>query len=151
MVDSDFDRVMDIARNNSYPRGHYYCDAGFDNGKVDDMCVKWVSTAFRKGDPVAIIESDGKVAGYFLFQLDDRLSDALGCKYARMRHLALDEKFRGKGLGNRLFGGSISIMKDMGAKYVDSGYASKNHASAKLHTLYSFFSVYDEVTFHLWL
>jgi hypothetical protein len=39
----------------------------------------------------------------------------------------------------------------MGGEYVDSGYATKNHASAKLHTENGFYSTYEEVTLHKWL
>jgi ribosomal protein S18 acetylase RimI-like enzyme len=151
MSEKDFGRVAEIAGNHSYSRGHYYCDPGFDRARVDGMCVKWVTGAFRKGEPVAVIETGGEVAGYFAFLMDERLSKALGRRYARMRHLAIDSRYRGKGLGARLFKGTMSMMKGMGAEYVDSGYSTKNHSSARLHSSHGFHSVYEEATLHLWL
>ena len=36
-------------------------------------------------------------------------------------------------------------------QYVDSGYASKNHLSARLHSLFGFYSVFEEITLHFWI
>ncbi len=151
MVATDLDRVVEIARISSFQRSHFHCDGRFPKEKVDSMPAKWVRTSWEKKEPIAVIEADGKVAGYFAFAIDKSLSEMMGYRYARMRHLALDPEFRGRGLGKTLFGGTISLMKDMGADYVDSGYASKNHTSARLHVQHAFESVYEEVTLHLWL
>jgi L-amino acid N-acyltransferase YncA len=115
------------------------------------MYAKWVQTAWKNQDFIGIVEDDGRVAGYFVCKMDQDLSDALGFKYGRMRSLALDGKIRGKGLGIALFEGVMILMKELGAEYIDSGYASKNHVSARLHVKTSFYSVYEEVTFHQWL
>ncbi len=151
MTDADIERVVEIAGGNSFPRSHFHCDTGFSKEKVNSMPAKWVKTAWKNKDPIAVIESDGEVAGYFAFKMDKTLSETTGYNYARMRHLALDSSFRGKGLGKRLFGGTIALMGEMGAEYIDSGYSSKNHMSARLHVQHSFESVYEEVTLHLWL
>jgi ribosomal protein S18 acetylase RimI-like enzyme len=151
MAASDLDRVVQIAQTSSFQRSHFHCDDRFPKEKVDSMPAKWIKTSWEKKDPVAVIKSDGKVVGYFAFAIDKSLSEVMGYRYARMRHLALGPEFRGQGLGKALFGGTIALMKDMGADYVDSGYASKNHMSARLHVQHAFESVYEEVTLHLWL
>lgn len=151
MTDSDLDSVVRIARSSSFRRSHFHCDDRFPKDKVDAMQAKWIRTSWERSDPIAVIECGGEVAGYFLFAIDGLLSETLGYRYARMRHLALLPAFRGRGLGKALFGGTIALMKEMGVDYIDSGYASKNHMSARLHTLYAFQSVYEEITLHLWL
>jgi L-amino acid N-acyltransferase YncA len=148
---SDLAEVSRIAENYQYQRGHFHCDERFDRVKVDSMYAKWVQTAWKNQDFIGIVEDDGRVAGYFVCKMDQDLSDALGFKYGRMRSLALDGKIRGKGLGIALFEGVMILMKELGAEYIDSGYASKNHVSARLHVKTSFYSVYEEVTFHQWL
>jgi L-amino acid N-acyltransferase YncA len=151
MVEGDLERVLDIAGNHQFKRSHHHVDSRFDPRKVDEMHAKWARTSWHNREPVAIIESEGKIAGYFAFKIDKNLSEALGLRYARMRSLTLDPAFRGRGMGKRLFGGTIAMMREMGAEVVDSGYASKNHQSARLHVQHAFESVYEEVTLHMWL
>ncbi|MFH2036257.1 MAG: GNAT family N-acetyltransferase [Candidatus Zixiibacteriota bacterium] len=151
MNDKDMETALKIARGNTYQSSHFHCDKRFDKDKVNLMHVKWLESAWKANKSIAIIEYNNKVAGYFVFEIDSDLSQAMGYKYGRMQSMALDSNFRGKGLGTKLFSGTISLMKDMGAEYIDSGYSSKNHISAKLHTKYDFYSVYEETTFHLWL
>jgi hypothetical protein len=43
------------------------------------------------------------------------------------------------------------MMQGMGAEYLDSGYSTRNHPSARLHADAGFRPVYEESTFHLWL
>jgi len=151
MEDIDLEDTLKIARTNTYQRSHFHCDKRFDTEKVDSMHVKWLESAWNNNKPVAVIEWDNKIAGYFIFEIDSDLSQAMGYKYGRMQNMALDYNFRGKGLGTKLFSGTLSLIKKMGAEFIDSGYSSKNHISAKLHSKYSFYSVHEEATFHLWL
>ena len=148
---SDLEDVLYIAANYQYQRGHYHCDERFDRDKADALYAKWVKTAWSNQDPITVIEHEGKVAGYFVFCVEKELSDTLGYRYAGMRSLGLDLRVRGRGLGTSLFQGTMSFMKQMGADYIESGYASKNHMSARLHTRNCFYSIYEEVTLHLWL
>jgi len=68
-----------------------------------------------------------------------------------MRSLGLSSQSRGKGLGIRIFKGAIAYLKSRGASVIDSGYASKNHVSARLHVQTGFYSAYEEITLHRWL
>ena len=151
MNKNDLERVFEIASQNTYQRSHFHCDTNFSIEKADSMHVKWIKTAWEKKDPIVVIEEADTVAGFFVFGMDDTLSKFMGYKYGRMKNLALDKKFRGRGLGNKLFNETIILMKKMGLEVIDSGYAIKNLPSAKLHALNSFIPVYGEVTFHLWL
>ncbi len=148
---NELEQVKDIAAKNTFQRSHYHSDKKFDMQKVNLMHEKWVQTAWENDDPIAVIESDNKIRGYFIFKYDHLLSEKMNYKYTRMKSLVLDNNFRGKGLGKKLFAGTMSLMKRAGVEYIDSGYSSKNHISAKLHARHSFSSVYEEVTFHLWL
>jgi L-amino acid N-acyltransferase YncA len=148
--EKDLDEVQYIARNFQYQRGHYHCDKNFDRKIVNELYAKWTKSYFLSGNPVVIIKHDDKVAGYFVLMNDKKLSDCLGYTYFRMRSLALNSDIRGKGLGISIFKGSISIMRDMGAEYIDSGYSTKNHISSKLHVRTNFNTVYEEITLHKW-
>lgn len=145
------DVVASLAERSQYRRGHLYCDDGFDPAVVDSMYGRWVRTSVAKGDPIAILERDDKIAGFFAFTIDDELSQNSGWRYAHLRLLALDSQFRGRGIGREIFQGTLSLLRGLGIDYVDTGYASRNYISARLHVQTNFMPVYDEVTFHLWL
>lgn len=151
MHEHEIDRVLHVAQNYQYRHGHYDIDTKFDKNAVKLMFRKWVESAWLRKDPIIVIEHEGVIAGCFAYKTDNELSNALGYKYARMSFLALDSNLRGQGLGLDLFQGSMAIMKNMGAEYIDSSYAIRNHISAALHAKSSFYSVYQEATFHLWL
>jgi L-amino acid N-acyltransferase YncA len=151
MVDDDVAELMVIAGRDTYRRGHFHCDPRFDSKTVDSMYAKWVRTAFDNAQPVTVIEEDGRPAGFFVTNIDAALSEATGYTFGRLQSLAVDSTVRGRGLGGRLFAGTLTLLRNMGAQYIDSGYATKNHVSARIHAKHGFSSVYDEVTFHLWL
>lgn len=151
MTEADLAGVVRIAEQHQYPRGHFHCDPGFSPGAVDPMYGKWVRSAWEKKQPVLVVDFDGSVAGYFVLEISEGTSRVLGYRYAGMRSLGLDRRARGQGLGLALFRGALVWMKSQGAEFVDSGYATKNHVSARLHVRTGFTSVYEEVTLHRWL
>jgi L-amino acid N-acyltransferase YncA len=151
MQENDLSAAVSIAENSQYQRGHFHCDEGFAKDRVNGLYGKWVRSAWEEQRPIIIIEDGGRVAGYFVLDLLHGLSSALGTPYGGMRSLGVDLSARGKGLGHRLFRGAIAYLKSRGAEYIESGYASKNHVSARLHSRAGFYSVYEEVTLHRWL
>jgi L-amino acid N-acyltransferase YncA len=149
--ENELDKVMNIAKTYQYQRGHYHCDSNFNAERVNSLYAKWVKSAWENGENILVVEHKGKVAGYFISAIDEKLSDHFGYRYGRMKSLALDGQLRGFGLGKKLFEGTCILLRNQGAEVIDSGYSTKNHTSAKLHTQNGFYSVYEEVTMHLWL
>lgn len=148
---SEMPRAAQIAAHHGYRRTHFFRDAGFGREQVEQMYAKWFQTSWDAGDTITAIESDGALVGVFDLRIERELSAHLGWTYGRTRFVALDESVRGQGLGRVLFGGSMQMLKAIGAERVDSAYSSKNHASAALHCEAGFRPVYEEATFHLWL
>lgn len=151
MQAGDVEAVMRIAETNQFARGHFYCDPGFDAATLNRFYGQWLKGAFERGQPVIVIEDEGEVAGYFALEMPEHVSAALGTTYGGMRSLGLRGSARGKGLGIRIFRAAVAYLRSRGAEIIDSGYASKNHISARLHMLTGFSSVYEEVTLHRWI
>jgi GNAT superfamily N-acetyltransferase len=151
LADGEVDRAAQIAAEHGYPRTHFLCDAGFSRPRVMGTYAKWITTAWEAGDPITVIEVDGEVAGVFALRFERDLAQHLGWTYGRTRFVAVDPAYRGRGLGRALFYGSVDVMKRMGAEYLDSGYSTRNHVSARIHADAGFRPVYEESTFHLWL
>ena len=151
MEERDLEGLKTLAVGNSYTRGHFYCDPGFDKSTVDSMYAKWLETAFRNKQPVTVIDYEDQCVGFFVVGIDEALSAALGVKYGRLQSLVVDGRIRGKGLGIKLFHGTLELLTAAGVQQIDSGYSAKNHLSARIHAKDNFFTVYDENTFHIWL
>ena len=151
MTEDDLTFVVDIASKDTFQRSHYHRDSKFDTKKVNLMHRKWVQTAWKNNDPIAVIEVEDRIGGFFICSFDNLLSEKMGYKYGQMKNLAVDSNFRGKGLGEKLWVGTMALMKQSGASYIDSGYSSKNYISAKLHVKYLFYPVCEESVFHLWI
>lgn len=149
--EDEYELVAKIASKHQYKRGHFYCDNRYNIQAIDKLYSNWVLNSRQNGAYVAIVEFEGQVAGYFVFKMDKILQSYLGYSFGRFSSLALSNEFRGYGLGRDLFTGTMKLIKNFGGDYVDSGYATKNHLSAKLHAMNSFYSNYEEVTFHYWL
>ena len=149
--EEDVPRVVEIARHNQFPGGHFLQDQRFDRATVHAMYEKWILTSWKKGDPIAVIENDGKVAGYFAFVMDRSLSDAMGFEYGRMTSLSLDSTIHRKGLGASLFRSVVAMIGQNGGQYVSTEYPLKNYASGKLHSRNGFVAVHEKVLTHLWL
>jgi L-amino acid N-acyltransferase YncA len=147
----DLPAVTDIARRSQFREGHFYNDTRFERGTVDLMYEKWIQTSWRNQEPVAVIETEGKVSGYFAFVMDESLSSSLGRRYGRMTSLAIDASIHGAGLGSRLFGSVIAIIKGLGGELIASEYSTKNFASANLHARNRFSTVHEKILSHLWL
>lgn len=153
LADADIERAVQLAADHGYRRSHFVRDGGFSAEQVRRLNGAWIRTAWQAGEPIAVIESASgtDIAGVFALRLDRELSLHLGPTYGRMRFLAVDAEARQQGLGRALFAGAMSLLRDMGADHVDSGYTTKNHLSARLHSQTGFLTVYEEATLHLWL
>jgi L-amino acid N-acyltransferase YncA len=115
------------------------------------MYEKWIRTSWKNKEPIAVIENDEDVVGYFVFLMDEELSKALGYRYGRMRSLSMDSAARGKGLGADLFRSVMALIGRMGGQYIVSEYPLRNFVSARLHTKNLFYPVHEKVLLHLWL
>jgi len=149
--ESDLPAIIQVAKNNQFNRGHFYCDDRFDKKAVDSMYEKWIRTSWENKEPMAVIENDGDIVGYFAFLMDDELSKVLGYRYGRMRSLSIDSAARGKGLGSSLFRSVMSLIAGMGGQYIVSEYPLRNFVSARLHTKNLFYPVHEKVLLHFWL
>lgn len=149
MTEADLPRVVDLAQKWAYPRGHLYCNRGFAEHQVDAMYGKWLRTAWASQAPLAVIEHDGRVEGFFQFSVDPADQQPLGHRYGHVRLFVLSGEVRGRGMGQALVEGTMVLMAQMGATHIDSGYSTKNHVSARLHGRNRFASTHEEVTLHL--
>lgn len=152
MRDNELERLLFIASNFQYKRSHYYCDRKFNPNTINNLHVKWLNSYREQKNPIVIVEIDDELAGYIVLRgIDEKIQHFFGYKVGQLSSMAIDPKYRGKGLGKHLIRGGINILTDMGAEFVDTGLATKNIYSSSSIRIADFKNYYEEVTFHLWI
>ena len=152
MKENELERVLFIAKNFQYKRGHYYCDKRFNPESINDLHVKWLNTYKHQNRPIVVVEIDKNIAGYIVLRGNDvNMQNAFGYKVGQLSSMALDPTYRGVGLGKNLIRGGINALHDEGTELVDTGLATKNLFSSSSIRIADFRNYYEEVTFHLWL
>lgn len=148
---NDRSQLRSIAENNTFEKSHFYLDEEFEKEKVDAMYTKWIETALseQSKNRILVIEENNEIAGMFIYSLP-RHPQFPNLKFSKFEFLAINKKFRKKGLGKKLFEAAIhSSVKD-GANIIDSTLVDKNIISQKIHEKYNFGLVNTFYTFHKW-
>ena len=144
------EELKNFAVRNGYKKSHFYLDPKFNRDKVDRMYATWIGTALEKNQKMVIIEDgSNNVIGIFLYDVLD-LTDVFNKKFGMWKYAAVDNKYRGKGYGKKLFYCAIKSCKENNVDIIDSGLATKNTPSVNLHTIFGFRNVCSLYTFHKW-
>lgn len=143
---SDIEPLKTIALDNTFKKSHFYLDSEFEPEAVNNVYSTWIESSLKSRDKILIIESENKIAGMFIYSIEI----VNGVIYALWKFAAIEKSFRGKGLGNNLFQGTIHACKNEGAQFIDTSLAVKNTISLKIHSRLGFIPVMSLVTYHKW-
>lgn len=86
-------------------------------------------------NPVLVAEHAGEVIGFAYVTL---VSTKKGWRFTREDTIYIDERFRGRGVGDRLLGALLDCLRALGVRLVIASITSTNQASIRLHTRYGF-------------
>ncbi len=147
----DITKIKSIALSNTFEKSHFFLDNNFETERVNAMYVKWIETAL---DPlseqrVIVIEEDNEIAGTFIYSLPN-LPEFPNLKFSKFEFLAINKKFRERGLGKKLFEAAILSSVNDGVNVIDSTLVDKNIISQNIHEQYNFNLVSTFYTFHKW-
>ncbi len=147
----DTTQIKSIARSNTFEKSHFFLDNKFKTEKVKAMYAKWIETAL---DPISkqrviVIEEDNEIAGTFIYSLPD-LPEFQILKFSKFEFLAINKKFRNRGLGKKLFEAAILSSVNDGVDIIDSTLVDKNIISQNIHEQYDFKLLNTFYTFHKW-
>lgn len=148
---NDFSQIKSIAESNTFEKSHFFLDTKFSKDKVNAMYVKWIKNALhpQSNDKVIVIEEDDEIAGVFIYNLP-ALPEFSNLLFSKFEFLAINKKYRNKGMGKRLFESAILSSINDGADIIDSTLVDKNIISQSIHEKYNFRLINTFYTFHKW-
>jgi GNAT superfamily N-acetyltransferase len=119
-TEEDLDRLLELAAR-SHHGSRFYFDGGFPRERCDALYRAWVERGYR--DPsrgLRVPSVDGEPAGY---QVLAGLGPEQEC-HAEL--IAIDERFRGKGVGSALSADTMRWMAARGALRARATYSARN-------------------------
>jgi L-amino acid N-acyltransferase YncA len=147
--ESDIEVLKKISLKNTFRKSHFYLDPNFNVERVNLMYSKWIENALNSNKKIVIIEDDNQIAGVFIYDLVD-YSSILGKKYGIWESAYVDNNFRNKGIGLKLFKATLQSCINNGVNIVDSELVEKNIISQNFHDKLGFRLVNTLYTFHKW-
>lgn len=88
--------------------------------------------------PVLVAEADGVIAG---FAYASFMSAKRGWRFTREDTIYIDERYRGRGVGNLLLPTLLDALREVGVRLVVASITSSNLASLRLHEKFGFQAV----------
>jgi RimJ/RimL family protein N-acetyltransferase len=147
---SDEQDLVDMVED-AFLTHRFYVDGKFPKEKVDQMYREWVRSSLHSSDwSTIVLESGGKVRGFFIYSIPEELSEYFQVRFAKWRLAALGPKDRGSGYGVPLFVGAMNFLVDK-VKIIDSGLTVRNIRSFNLHNKLGFKIQHFSVTMHKWI
>jgi len=86
-------------------------------------------------NPVLVAEHEGEVIGFAYVTL---VSQKTGWRFTREDTIYIDERYRGRGVGDRLLAALLAVLKGLGVRLVIASITSTNQTSIRLHAKYGF-------------
>jgi phosphinothricin acetyltransferase len=86
-------------------------------------------------NPVLVAEYEGEVVGFAYVTL---VSQKKGWRFTREDTIYIAERYRGRGVGDRLLAALLKELRSLGVRLVIASITSTNQASIRLHTKYGF-------------
>ncbi len=146
---SDIESLREIALKNTFKKSHFYLDTNFSIESVELMYARWIENALNSKQKIVIIEADNKIAGVFIYDIVD-YSAFINKKIAVWKSAFVDDLYRGKGIGLRLFKATLQACINDGVDIVDSTLVEKNIISQSFHDKLGFRLVNTLYTLHKW-
>lgn len=86
-------------------------------------------------NPVLVAEHAGEVVGFAYVTL---VSQKKGWRFTREDTIYIDERYRGRRVGDRLLPALLDVLRGLGVRLVIASITSTNAASIRLHAKYGF-------------
>ena len=145
---SDLPILKDIARRNTFEQSHFFLDNQFSNDDVQNMYIKWIENSFEEGQKIVITENQMEITGLLIFSVMGPANHKQ--KTAVWNFAAVENKYRGVGIGDKLFKAGINAAIQEKCDRIDSSLVDKNIISQRLHEKNGFFLSNTYYNFHKW-
>lgn len=111
--------LFDVAKN-SFKKDRFHLDINIDNTRAGKRYVNWVNNSFKNNENIYIFKDKKKKRlGFFIIKyINDNMAD--------LRLIALDNKYKGKGLGKLMYLKMLQFLKSQGIMKVVSQISLNN-------------------------
>jgi ribosomal protein S18 acetylase RimI-like enzyme len=113
----------------------FHADRAVPPATADRLHAEWVEAAAlgRTGSGLLVAESGAGLAGFFIQGEDGAARDALGFGVGQLVLIAVDEAWRGRGIGGLLTRSSLAWHRARGNRYAEVGTQLANVPATNLY------------------
>ena len=128
----------------SHTDSRFFKDLNFDRIKCEKLYEEWIDRDFEKGNVLGFFPDDGEIVkGYITFTM-------MSPDFARIGLIAVEDQFRGKGVGLELLSETIAKSKKLNAKKLIVVTQASNTSALRLYEKAGFRMSDAKLWFHKW-
>jgi len=137
------DKILSFARK-SHTDSRFFKDLNFDRLKCEELYEKWIYRDFEKGNILGFYpEGENNIKGYISFTMESP-------DVARIGLIAVEDSYRGRGVGLELLNNSIANSKKLNAKKMIVVTQATNTSAVRLYEKAGFRTTNVKLWFHKW-
>jgi dTDP-4-amino-4,6-dideoxy-D-galactose acyltransferase len=137
------DNILAFARM-SHTDSRFFKDLNFDRIKCEKLYEEWIYRDFEKGNVVGFYpEGENNIKGYVTFTMESP-------DVARIGLIAVEDQFRGQGVGTKLLRKTIVTSKELNARKLIVVTQATNTSALRLYEKAGFRISDTKIWFHKW-
>jgi len=144
----DIPRLRAIALA-SHRDTRFHADGHFDPARCDELYATWIEKSVQGyATQVVVADRDGAAVGYITLHID--VDDAPAAGTARIGLFAVDERWRGQGIGRDLLRHSAQVLLEQGVGDTSVVTPGSNTGALKLYKSAGFRTTDVSLWYHRW-
>jgi|TARA_Y100000310_G_scaffold282494_1_gene303775 GNAT superfamily N-acetyltransferase len=150
--DKDVDYLYEMSKK-AYSTTRFHNDPKITKEQADEMQALWAKNCYHQklADKIIIVRKSKKILGYVAIEILKGISFPNNMKIANIVLIAVDKKFKGRGIGKVLIQESSDWAKSNGCSFLAAGTQIINNTSVKFYQKNGFKLQSSVLSFHKWM
>tara|TARA_Y100000031_G_scaffold127714_1_gene145559 strand:- start:399 stop:1382 length:984 start_codon:yes stop_codon:yes gene_type:complete len=150
--DKDIDYLYEMSKK-AYSTTRFHTDPKITKEQADEMQALWAKNCYHQklADKIIIVKKGNEILGYAAIEILKGISFPDNMKIANIILIAVDKKFKGKGIGKVLILESSDWAKTNGCSFLAAGTQIINNSSVKFYQKNGFKLQSSVLSFHKWM
>ena len=146
----DIPRLREIALT-SHRDTRFHADRHFDPARCDELYATWIENSVR-GYATQVLVADEEIGavGYITLHIDSHEREQAVARTARIGLFAVDERWRGRGLGRSLLRRAAEVLHEQGVQGTSVVTPGRNTGALKLYKSAGFRTTDVSLWYHRW-
>ena len=129
----------------------FHADDRFDPARCDELYATWIENSVRGyATHVIVADRDGSAIGYITLHIDVHEEGQTLARTARIGLFAVDEQWRGQGVGRHLLRRAAQILQEQGVGDTSVVTPGRNIGALKLYKRAGFRTTDVSLWYHRW-